>query len=249
VKIAIISDIHGNMEALKAVLADAQSGGVDRYFCLGDIVGYGPNPKECLDVTRGLTSDIVKGNHEEMVSVSNFDELGIEVNHLARSGVNFSRSQLSEEDKDFITSLPLVIVKEELDLSLAHGAFSKPQNWTYVFDEYEAQEQFSHFDTWLGFIGHTHVPFIFGSSDTSSYDHIKEGSVGLCDEERFLINVGSVGQPRDGDRRASYGILEIYNRVVCFTFRRVEYDIQKTVANIREARLPVRLGERLLEGR
>ncbi|MDO8260330.1 MAG: metallophosphoesterase family protein [Candidatus Magasanikbacteria bacterium] len=241
-KIAIFSDVHGNLPALESVFRDAKDLGAEKFFCLGDIVGYGAFPKECLDLVREKAQTIVKGNHEEGVINPESEEI---FNIRAVQGLKFSRERLDLSDFDFLKTLPSKFVVNELDISLAHGSFSEPSIWTYIEEEAQAKKEFDNFSTRICFIGHTHIPFVFGNID-GLFKELPDDMV-LNPKERYMINVGSVGQPRDEDNRASYGILTIGNDV-CFDLRRVEYDINRMVAAIRNTNLPQYFAERLLTG-
>lgn len=245
-KIAIISDVHGNLEALEAVIRDASSHDVDDYFCLGDIVGYGPYPKECLDRIRQITDVIIKGNHEDGVSDLTV-QAGIK-NTYAAAGMKFSFAALAHDDILFIRDLPQTIARAVPPVVLAHGAFTRPHMWRYIETAEEITSQFEYFVSRFGFLGHTHVPFCYGSR--SKFVALASGEpILLPTDERFIFNVGSVGQPRDGDNRASYGILDFESsRRVAYEPCRVDYDIKKTAKAIRQAGLPSFLAERLFLG-
>jgi len=255
--IAVISDIHGNLEALRAVLKDIEDRGISRVVCLGDVVGYGPRPKECLDLVRQKCSVTLMGNHDfaVMYEPSNFN-LG------AEGACYWTRAQLEEEsDKtlrnqrwEFLGSLPVkhVLPAEECPIGetvLVHGSPRRPVN-EYVFpdDIYNSpnklQGLFERFEN-ICLVGHTHVPGVFLSTpDFYSPDELND--VYELGAYPALINVGSVGQPRDRDPRASYGILE--DRQVRFV--RVAYDVETTVELVHATpELDDYLGNRLREGR
>ncbi len=243
-KIAIISDIHGNLEALQRVLLDAESQKVDRVYSLGDVVGYGPFPSECLHLTRGTTAGIVRGNHED--SVLDLAMAERELNPRAYAGVVYSSKRLCEADQAYVRSLPDLITVDEFGLVLAHGSFTEPRSWNYITNDEEARRELKALPFRLCTIGHTHIPFVFGS-DQGLYEDLPDDLELDC-RMQYLINVGSVGQPRDGDCRASYGILEFSGGKTLFNLRRVFYDIGKTEAAFRQAGLPASLSERLFRG-
>ena len=244
-KVAVISDIHGNLEALNTVYEHMHmiSRCVDEVWCLGDVIGYGPCPSECLASARQLCSWIVKGNHEDCVSDSAKD---IEVNKSALRGIKFTRSQLTEADIGFLKNLPEKVIIDDLGVTLCHGAFTEPSMWKYINSRAEAKAELVYTPTWLCLTGHTHCPFVF--SEKEKFRRVLPESVVLDKNQKHLINVGSVGQPRDGDCRASYGILEFTKDQVVFRPQRVFYNIENTARQIRQAGLPDSLAERLFRG-
>lgn len=244
-KVAIISDIHSNLEALIAVQADIISQSIRQVFCLGDVVGYGPFPRNCLNLTRKISQIILKGNHEDCVcDQTNLKE---RLNNYAIEGIKFSIKRLTDEDISFINTFPLVKVIQELDLSLGHGSFYEPDKWIYIENPEEARAELQRTLTRICFVGHTHIPYVFGSKK-GLYEELPDDLL-LDKEEKFLINVGSVGQPRDGDCRASYGILEYKNDgSVRFNLRRVFYNISQTKDAMKKTGLPPWLYERLFRG-
>jgi predicted phosphodiesterase len=242
VRIAVLSDVHSNWEALKAVWYDLKELRIDAVYFLGDIIGYGPHPRACWQAACVMSKKIIRGNHEEGIINPTFAE--DYMNHSALMGVQFAAQQLTAEQKEVISQLPFHLVLSDLNITLAHGSFSKP--WDYIDSEDRAKEEMVHMQTRFCFVGHTHVPFVFGSRDGLIKDI--EDDMLLSEGQRFLINVGSVGQPRDGDCRACYAIIEIRDGQYYFDLRRVFYDVQKTADAIREQDLPIRLAERLFSG-
>lgn len=257
IRTAIISDIHGNLEALDCVMEDIKSVGVDRIVCLGDVVGYGPHPQECLD--RIMDLDIcVLGNHDNSAL---FDPEGF--NRTAESAIFWTRQRLEHDGGDgtearrrlkFICELPRMVV--EADAIFVHGSPRGPTN-EYVFPEdiqngRKMEKLFALFPR-MCFQGHTHVPGIFTSDSRFLRPHECEGGwsfdrtselIGV--NLKVMVNVGSVGQPRDGDSRSCYVVTDGDN----IEFRRVEYDLEKTVKAIEsEPDLDNSLGYRLREGR
>lgn len=244
-KIAIISDIHSNLEALIAVQLDIISQGISQIFCLGDVVGYGPFPKNCLNLTRKISQIILKGNHEDCVC--NQTNLKERLNDYALEGIKFSIKLLTNEEIIFMNTFPLVKVYEDLDLSLSHGSFHEPEKWIYIENPQEAKSELKYTPTRICLIGHTHIPYVFGS-EKGLYEELPDDLL-LNKDEKFLINVGSVGQPRDGDCRASYGVLEYRSDgLVYFNLRRVFYDISITEEAMKQIGLPVWLYLRLFRG-
>lgn len=236
----IFGDIHGNLEALEAVLDDMQENAVTIPVCLGDIVGYGANPKECLELVRSLECPVVKGNHDEECCDTRHLK---DFNQSAAHAILWTRDQLNDEEKDYLRSLKYTRHVDEF--TIVHASLDSPESWGYVFSEMDASASFTYQTTPLCFFGHTHVPHIF-MKDTSLrggfYSKIK-----LQPRRKYMINAGGVGQPRDGDWRAAYAIYDVKANTV--TLRRVEYDIVTAQKKILDAGLPPRLAERLAVGR
>jgi predicted phosphodiesterase len=246
-KIAVISDIHGNLEALDSVLAHIAEQSIDTVYCLGDIVGYGPNPRECIDRVKTLSMSLL-GNHDNGAL---FDPDGF--SSAAEKAIFWTRRQIEDvtvpggqERWDFLSRLPRT--HREGSLMFVHGSPRNPLN-EYVFPEdiYNQRkiERIFSFIQNFCFQGHTHVPGVF----TESCRFYSPSEIGHCyvlADQKLMINVGSVGQPRDGDNRSCYVTLE--GNQVCF--HRVAYDAKKTsdkIFNIPE--LDNFLGQRLLEGK
>ena len=248
-KRAIVSDIHGNLEALSAVLADIQSQGIATIYCLGDIVGYGPNPRECLDVAMTFAAGVL-GNHD---SGSLFDPEGFSSG--AERAIFWTRHELERtvDDReqqlkrwDYLLNLPRTL--QEGNLMFVHGSARNPLN-EYVFPEdiYNQRKLKRIFGIVKGvcFQGHTHVPGVF--TESCRFHHPPEIEFKYrIGNEKLMINVGSVGQPRDGDPRSCYVVLD----GDMIEFRRVAYDFEKTIKKIYEiSELEPFLGDRLRQGR
>ena len=247
-KYAILGDIHGNLEALETVLAATRELGVDKYACIGDVVGYNANPKECLDILRGLGDKligVVKGNHDEYVS-NGRETIGF--NPLAAAAVEWTREQLGKEDMKWLHELPykLVLGSPESRFQMVHGTLDNPEGWGYIFDRFSAETCFQYQTFAICFVGHTHVPLAFEKTETmisgGFYDFIT-----IEKNRKYLINVGSVGQPRDGNNKAAFAVYSTDDAKV--TLYRVEYDIKTTQQKIIDAGLPQRLADRLAVGR
>jgi diadenosine tetraphosphatase ApaH/serine/threonine PP2A family protein phosphatase len=243
-RIAIVSDIHANLAALDAVLEHA--GPVDRVWCLGDTVGYGPQPGECIDRLRSLDTVWVAGNHERAATGAMTTE---DFNANAAAAALWTRDRLSAEHRAFLDALPETALEGEF--TLVHGTLRWPL-WEYLFDEDTALAHLSLQQTRYSFVGHTHVPAVVVEQPDApagcEMRRLHDGeSIDLAGERRLVFNPGSVGQPRDGDRRASYG--EMDTKAGTFTLRRVEYDIPATQGLMRDAGLPAWLIERLEIGR
>ena len=239
-RLAIFGDIHANLEELNAMLADAQAQGVTDYVCLGDIVGYPANPHECVEIVRGLGCPVVKGNHDEQASITE-DLAGF--NPLAEEAINWTRKQLSEEDKDWLRNLKMV--RQVRDFTIVHATLDTPTKWGYVFNQLDAEASFTYQHTQLCFYGHTHAPRAYirdGSVRSQMLDKLV-----LEPGKKYFVNVGSVGQPRDGDWHAAYCIYTPAEQ--CVDLRRIEYDIWLAQDKIVAAGLPQRLADRLALGK
>lgn len=240
-RIALFGDIHSNLEALQAVLADAQAHGCTHYVCLGDIVGYNADPKACLDLVRSLDCPVIKGNHDELACMEINPQ---NVSPLANEGIDFTRSQLEPADFDWLNNLKFV--RQVRDFTVVHATLDTPHKWGYVLNQLDAGASFSYQHTQLCFYGHTHVPRVY-VRDHQVRTIESWQSVVIEPGRKYFINIGSVGQPRDNDWRASYVIYHALDRYA--ELRRLEYDIQTAQQKIRDAGLPERLAARLAEGR
>ncbi|MEI6034889.1 MAG: metallophosphoesterase family protein [Verrucomicrobiae bacterium] len=240
-RIAIFGDIHANLHALQAVLADAQEQKCTHYVCMGDVVGYNAFPRECLDIVRSLDCPVVKGNHDEQASMIGIQE---GFNALAEEAMNWTRDQLPDADKEWLRALRLQ--RQVRDFTIVHATLDTPHKWGYVFNQLDAAASFSYQHTSVCFIGHTHAPKAYvrdGSVRTIPLDQNLQIQPG----KKFLINAGSVGQPRDGDWRASYCIYDTAANEVALS--RIEYDIEAAQKAIVDVGLPLKLAERLAVGR
>jgi predicted phosphodiesterase len=239
-KYAIIADIHANLEALEVVLDDAKTQKCTHYACLGDVVGYNANPKECLDFVRDSGMPCVKGNHDEYCSIeSNLEGF----NPHAAEAIHWTRSQLTEDDRLWLRNLKYI--RLVASYSIVHATLDGPQRWGYVFDRLAAAASFTYQNTSVCFFGHTHVPIAFIRDSVvrgGTYSKFK-----IEPGRKYFINVGSVGQSRDGVPKATYVIYNMDEGSV--ELRRLDYDIPKTQAKIRAAGLPERLAERLALGK
>ncbi|MFH1858658.1 MAG: metallophosphoesterase family protein [Patescibacteria group bacterium] len=244
-KIAIISDIHGNLEALEKVAEDIKNLGITLVICLGDIVGYGPYPAECLTRVQGLATVILRGNHEQAVT-DTIEEAREAMKDLAFHAIEFTRTKLSTSEIAYLNSLSPSQVLSEINLTIAHGSAVPDRGWTYVEKEGLIKQELKNSATRICVLGHTHVPLVYGSAH-GLYKYLPDPLI-LGGDEKFIINVGSVGQPRDGDCRASYGVLKIENDATSFSLRRVFYNIQKTEDAMRAVMLDPILYERLYCG-
>lgn len=241
-KLAIFSDIHSNLEALQAVLKDISSQNVEQSICLGDTVGYAANPAECLQLLREFQCPILLGNHDEVAAI----ELPLRhFREIARVGVEFSRKMLSKEEKQFLISLPYTLEFE--GMQFVHASLIAPEEWDYITSTSDAAWHFEEQTKRICFYGHTHVPCIWESDNDQNIQQLKiRESFTLEPHHTYLINVGSVGQPRDNDNKACYVIFDTETESV--EFRRVAYDLETAILKIDEAGLPEFSGTRLLLG-
>ncbi len=239
---AVIADIHSNLEAFQAVLRDLEErGGADEIWCLGDIVGYGPDPRECIRLLRQQHAVCVAGNHD-WAAIGKLDTSAF--NPEAAAACQWTAEALKKEDVDYLAGLPLTLRLG--DFTLAHGSPREPI-WEYVLSTQAAKANFGCFDSRFCLIGHSHSPLLFelDAKDSCRLHQLPE-ELSLRTGSRFIINCGSVGQPRDGDPRASYAIIDTETETLWH--HRVKYDFKVTQEKILDADLPVRLASRLSVG-
>jgi len=240
---AIVADIHSNLSAFTAVLDDVkQRGGVKEIWCLGDIVGYGPDPHQCLELLRQHNHICVPGNHD-WAAIGKLDTS--DFNPDAAAACHWTAKQLSPEDISYLDSLPPVIERD--DFTLVHGSPREPI-WEYILSTATARQNFNYFQSQYCLIGHSHVPLVFEHSETGEclFSEFPPDSVLILAENRLIINPGGVGQPRDGDPRASYAIYDSEARSIYHY--RIPYDIGATQSKMMEHGLPRRLITRLSYG-
>lgn len=250
-RFAVISDIHANLHALCTVMEDAlQQQACTEVVCLGDVVGYNAYPRECLDYIRSLGCPVVKGNHDADVSGGDLTRM----NPVARRAIEWTREQLSEEDCLWLKRLSYQRLERSL-FTMVHACLDQPMAWNYIMNANDATASFRRQFNALCFHGHTHVPRVFiydgmhASEDMESMGILQqEGSVTveLAAGYKYFINVGSVGQPRDGDPRACYAVYDSEAQTV--TFRRLVYDVASAQQAILAADLPTPLADRLARG-
>jgi len=240
---AIIADIHANLAAFVAVLDDIkQGGGVEEVWCLGDIVGYGPDPHQCIELLRQYNHVCVAGNHD-WAATGKIDTA--EFNPDAAAACHWTAQRLTPEDVNYLDSLPLAIEKN--DFTLVHGSPREPI-WEYLLSTSRAKENFAYFQSQFCLVGHSHVPLVFKYSETGAYSasQLSANVKLMLGKERLIINPGGVGQPRDGDPRASYAIYDSEVRMV--RLYRIPYDINATQVRMVKQGLPIRLVTRLSYG-
>ena len=239
-RILVISDIHANLNALEAVLEDA--GSFDAVWCLGDLVGYGPDPEECVNRIRHLPNLVcLLGNHDAAV-IGSLDQEAF--NHEANLAVNWTRKQLSESSLEYLRNLnPRA---ETMGVTLSHGSPRNPI-WEYLLDLNTVTTNFSFFNTKLCLVGHTHIPimYIYNGNGTVEWSVPQSDAVTPI-SGRVILNPGSVGQPRDRDPRAAYAMFNPED--LTWQARRVAYDIDSVAQRIIAAGLPVRHATRLADG-
>jgi len=239
---AVISDVHSNLEALQAVLADLDRRGIkkERTFFCGDAVGYGPNPNECVELLRERAKVLIAGNHDWGV-------LGLtDINYFnpnARAAIRWTEEVLTPENRLTLESFFLVKRLKKENVFLVHGSPKEPEEWHYLLTLFDAEINFNYFEERLCFIGHSHLPFIMERVPSGELVVHKEG-VELGSPHRYIVNAGSIGQPRDGDPRACYALFN-EERVELV---RVPYDIDGVQRKMSAAGLPLPLIERLRRG-
>jgi diadenosine tetraphosphatase ApaH/serine/threonine PP2A family protein phosphatase len=242
VRIVVVSDVHSNLVAFEAVLAAV--GEYDQVWCLGDLVGYGPRPNECVTLLSELKHLAVAGNHDCAV----VGRIGIdEFNMFAALAAQWTADELTEESRAYLAGLPTTQVAGEF--TLAHGSPREPV-WEYLLNAEAARASFDHFSGPFCLVGHTHVPSIFAQGPDGSVQARRvagDAEVTLARPGwRFILNPGSVGQPRDDDPRASCLLIDTDRGTA--SWRRVAYDIAATQQQMRNVKLPARLVERLAHG-
>ena len=237
-RVLVLSDIHANLTALEAVLEDSGSFGAP--WCLGDLVGYGPDPNECVARVHALPELLcLIGNHDQAalggIPLSRF-------NRDARDVAEWTRSVLSPENQEYLRSLPARISTQ--DFTLAHGSPRQPV-WEYILDQYTADRMFDFFDTPFCLVGHSHLPLVFKRGSDGAFAPPVATRLGksIPMAPRMILNPGSVGQPRDMDPRAAYALLDLEART--WEARRVRYDVAQVQLRILEAGLPERQALRL----
>jgi len=242
VKYAIISDIHGNLAALQQTLNRIDELNCERIICLGDIVGYGPFPNECCEVIQDRAHVCIAGNHDHaaigLVSTEYF-------NKYAKAAMEWTIHELDDKNKEFLQSLPLHAQEE--DLLFVHGSPSDPAAWDYVMSLYDAEIAFLAFQQRVCFIGHSHLPEAFAYEDGEFPTLERLPTVHLISGFRYIFNAGSVGQPRDKNSDASFGVYD--SEVYKFELQRAPYNIQETQQAMARKKLPTFLIERLSIGR
>jgi diadenosine tetraphosphatase ApaH/serine/threonine PP2A family protein phosphatase len=238
----ILGDIHANLSALEKVLSCMRAAGVDRLLSVGDVVGYGASPRECIQLLRELDAVVVKGNHDA-ACVGEVDARYF--NHFARAAVEWTQSVLTPEDLEWLRRLPL---QAELDhCTVVHATLHEPERFDYIQSVEDADPSLNEMTSAVCFAGHTHVPVtILRLNDDPRTAYTVDAEVELGEVRQAFCNVGSVGQPRDEDSRAAYAIFD--SEASHLAIHRVEYDIAAAADCIRAAGLPDVLADRLFHG-
>jgi diadenosine tetraphosphatase ApaH/serine/threonine PP2A family protein phosphatase len=238
----LISDIHANLEALEAVLAALKDEGVDEILCLGDVIGYGPNPNECVKLIQQHTAACLIGNHDE----ASLGRVDLDLfNYMARQAIEWTTEQLTEESKEFLKSLPYMRSYDRF--MIVHASPDEPTRWNYILNLDDATQGFEAFTEQICFIGHSHTPWVIPLQPDGRMRVSHDYPVICKDAFRYLINIGSVGQPRDRNPDAAFGILD--TAPWQYELKRVPYDVAKTQKKIRATgTLPAFLADRLATG-
>ena len=238
---AIVSDIHSNLEALEGVLADLERHGPEALVCLGDFVGYGASPNECIERLRPKLSAAVVGNHD--LAACGRIRLGSFSGDAARAA-RWTGEALSPANREYLAGLPFSV--RWRDTLLVHASPARPQSWTYVLSPADAAEEMVAFVEGVCFIGHSHYPGVFDRYEDGSIHYTREPEIRLRSGHRYLVNVPSVGQPRDSDPRAGYLLVDEARGLLRQI--RVDYNVPGAMRRIREAGLPRFLSDRLQWG-
>lgn len=263
-KIAILSDIHANADALQQVLAFCESLGVDKYACLGDIVGYNAEPQRCLNMIKALNPvAMVRGNHDDYTAQNDEEMEGFNPN--AKRAIMWTRSQLTDDERRYVGEPPLKVRVPGMPITLVHATLDSPNTWGYVFDVYHAIDNFSYQLNQICFCGHSHVPVAFckrpfasgpmrGVEEISDwimingtmprdFNKIDEFAIKIEPGCKYLFNIGSIGQPRNRDPRSSFAVYDDASQVI--TRYALPYNIAAAQEKVRAAGLPERLSNRL----
>jgi len=243
-RIGIFSDVHANIEALSAVMEAFRNEGIDKYVSIGDTVGYGASPNECCDIVRELTEATVLGNHDAAVAGRMDYSYYYDA---ARSVLDNHAAVLSDENMAWLQRLPYRYPMGDLDIQFSHGSPINAEEFDYIFAPDQARELLPHVDSLplATFIGHSHLCKVFVLAD-HEVSEVTATSFRLREGASYIISVGSVGQPRDYDNRASFAIYDSVKRE--FEFKRIEYDIEAASRKIFDLRLSRNFGNRLFIG-
>ena len=238
---AVLSDVHSNLEAFKVVLTDVEQKKIKDIVFLGDAVGYGPNPNECIDLLAEMCKTLIAGNHDwgvlGLTDISYFNE-------YAKYAIEWTRGVLTEKNCKILKSFPVKKENKDDDILFVHSTPKETEEWHYLLTLWDAEINFHYFDNKFCFLGHSHQPFIIERFPSGELVIHKE-SARIKKGDRYIINAGSVGQPRDGDPRACYTIID--DEIVRIV--RIPYDIETVQKKMKKVLLPSPLIERLSEGR
>lgn len=238
----IFSDVHSNLEALESVIAAYKQESIDEYLCGGDVVGYGANPKECIEELNLISTTTIAGNHDwasvDLFSTEYFNE-------FAKEAIYWTRKNITQKETSFLETLKLIYKAD--DFILVHGTLDNPQDFNYMLDSYAAQDSFEILDTNICFIGHTHIAGTFILTKDKQVLYTREDLLKIKKENKYIVNVGSVGQPRDRNPDAAYCIYD--SKAGEIQIKRISCDLKTTREKIIKAGLPMFLGDRILFGR
>jgi len=237
---AVISDVHSNLEALKAVIRDIKRRGIEKVLFLGDAVGYGPNPNECVELLKEECLVLLAGNHDRAVTGDTPLEY---FNENARAAVKWTQEHITGEHLEVLRRLDIMKLIEAEGLCLVHSTPRRPEAWHYIVTLKDAEVNFLYFEQKICLLGHSHSPFIVEKTPSGELI-LHRSRVSFSEASRYIINAGSVGQPRDRDPRAAYAVLTSDGVEIV----RIDYDIKETQRKMTEAGLPVFLIERLQKG-
>jgi diadenosine tetraphosphatase ApaH/serine/threonine PP2A family protein phosphatase len=237
----LISDIHANLEALEAVLAELEKQQVDEILCLGDVIGYGPNPNECVQLIQQHAAICLIGNHDE----ASLGKVNLEFfNDMARQAIEWTTQALSAASLEFLRQLPYTQRYDHF--MIVHASPDEPSRWNYILNLEDAEQSFAAFDKQSCFIGHSHTPWVIELQPDGRMRVTHDYPLTFQTHRRYLVNVGSVGQPRDRNPAAAFGILDTDSWQ--YSLLRVAYDVAKTQKKIRATGLPAFLADRLAAG-
>ncbi len=243
-RMAVFSDIHGNLEAMEAFLVHVSSKRIDRFICLGDLVGYNANPRECIELLRKLPNLVVtQGNHDAAVF---WDASPYAMNKHAKEAILWCMEELNDDEKNYLASLPLRYRLNYLNFS--HASPGNPEKWHYV-NKFNALKSFYKFKERLFFVGHTHLPIVVTQKSLFQVvldEPEMEKPIKLDDSRKYLFNCGSIGQPRTGSPELNYLIYD--SREATVQFYSVSYNYKLTCEKIIAAGLPAQLASRLQKG-
>ncbi|MCD6162302.1 MAG: metallophosphoesterase family protein [candidate division Zixibacteria bacterium] len=241
-RLAFFSDVHANLAALNAVILDFRAEKIDRIFFLGDAVGYGPNPNECVELIDEIAEIKLMGNHD-------YAALGLMktdyFNQYAAESMSWTKDSISQKAIEILSDFE--ITSEVDNFMLVHASPKEPDQWHYILDMDDVVENFEYFKNQICLIGHTHRPYIVTRDEEGSCSISQKEQENICDNKRYLINIGSVGQPRDSDPRSCYLICDTEKKIV--RLKRIAYNLNETQKQMSKAGLPEYLIERLAVGR
>lgn len=248
-KLGIISDIHSNLEALETVLDHYKKQKADTLYFLGDMIGYGPSPCEVCNIMDEYLQNAVMGNHDYAASYEENSVLDT-FNLSAKEMVIWTRNQLKGNSSDHLKKLRNLPLLRQFDrFTFVHSTPYKPQEWNYIFNIRQAYYIFYEFPTQICFVGHSHQPYIIEKTPSDELILAESNKIDIKKDHKYIINIGSVGQPRDMDNRACIAMIEFYNDTGYYELSRLDYDIEKTQKKMESFNLPKYLIDRLKEGR